>query len=130
MNWRRNWRKLLQAAPFHLIACHKNVTEGQAINLLGFPDATVVTPAFGVYVADPVQNIQLAFLANCRDESTTRFAVQRFNEWLYSSGEAEYLARRARKRKIIVEAIAGQLSPEQPAESGPRTPAKKQRAHR
>jgi hypothetical protein len=35
----------------HLIACHKGVNENQAVSLLGFPDATIVTPAFGVYVA-------------------------------------------------------------------------------
>jgi hypothetical protein len=62
----------------HVIACHKGVTENQAVGLLGFPDATIVTPAFGVYVADNVQKIQLILLANCRDESSTRYAVQRF----------------------------------------------------
>jgi len=96
------------SGPFHLIACHKGVTEAQALNLLGFPDATVVNPPFGIYVADPIQNIQLAFLAGCRDESSTRYAVQRFNEWLYSAGEAEYLARRAQRRLAIAKTIAAQ----------------------
>jgi len=31
--------------PVHVIACHKGVTENQAVGLLGFPDATIVTPA-------------------------------------------------------------------------------------
>jgi hypothetical protein len=36
------------AGPVHIIACHKNATEAQAIRLLGFPDATVVTASFGI----------------------------------------------------------------------------------
>jgi hypothetical protein len=96
------------AGPVHVIGCHRTVTENQAINLLGFPDATVVTPEFGIYVADNVQKIQLIFLANCRDETTTRRAVERFQAWLLQSGEARYLAQRAQGRKAIVSAIATQ----------------------
>jgi hypothetical protein len=96
--------------PVHVIACHKGVTENQAVTLLGFPDATIVTPAFGVYVADNVQKIQLVLLANCRDESTTRYAVQRFFDWLVRSGEAKFLAARAKGRKAIIAAIAGQAN--------------------
>jgi hypothetical protein len=95
--------------PVHVIGCHKTVTENQAVSLLGFPDATIVTPEFGIYVADNVQKIQLVFLANCRDETTTRLAVERFQAWLLQSGEAGYLAQRAQGRKAIVSAIANQL---------------------
>ncbi len=94
--------------PVHVIACHKGVTENQAVSLLGFPDATIVTPSFGVYVADNVEKIQLVLLANCRDESSTRYAVQRFFDWLLRSGEAGYLADRARGRRAIVSVIAEQ----------------------
>jgi hypothetical protein len=69
----------------------------------------VVTPEFGIYVADPVQKIQLVFLANCRDETTTRVAVERFQSWLAKSGEAKYLAQRAQGRKAIASTIAAQL---------------------
>jgi hypothetical protein len=100
--------------PVHIIGCHKSVTENQAVNLLGFPDATIVTPEFGVYVADNVQKIQLVFLANCRDDATTRLAVQQFQAWLRRSGEAPYMAQRARGRKAIVSAIAKQLSQPRP----------------
>jgi hypothetical protein len=96
--------------PVHVIACNKGVTENQAVSLLGFPDATIVTPAFGVYVADNVQKIQIVFLANCRDESSTRYAVQRFFDWLARSGEASFLAARAKGRKAIISTIAGQIS--------------------
>jgi len=85
--------------PVHVIACHKGVTENQAVSMLGYPDATIVTPAFGVYVADNVQKIQLILLANCRDESSTRYAVQRFFDWLVRSGEAKFLADRAQGQK-------------------------------
>lgn len=95
--------------PVHVIGCHKGVTENQAVNLLGFPDATIVAPEFGVYVADNIQMIQLVLLANCRDESLTRLAVQRFQAWLRRSGEAAYLVRRAASRKVIVSAIADQI---------------------
>jgi hypothetical protein len=97
------------SGPVHIIACHKGVTENQATALLGFPDATVVTPPFGVYVADNTQKIQLVFLANCRDESSTRYSAQRFFDWLLQSGETAYLAERACGRAAIVRAIAAQM---------------------
>jgi hypothetical protein len=94
--------------PVHLIACQRGVTESQASALLGFPDATLVTPSFGVYVADNIQKIQLVLLANCRDESSTRYAAQRFFDWLRQTGEARYFKSRAAGRKTIVLAIADQ----------------------
>jgi hypothetical protein len=91
--------------PVHLIACQKTVTESQAIRLLGFPDATVVSAPFGVYVADDVQKIQMVLIANCRDETTTRHGVQRLFDWLDQTGEADRLARRAQARTSIIKAI-------------------------
>lgn len=95
--------------PLHLIACHRSATELQATTLLGFPDATVVSGPFGVYVADEVQKVQFAFLVNCRDESQTRHALQRFLEWLEQTGESEMLAKRAESRAKIVKVIANEL---------------------
>ncbi|MGE7992501.1 DUF4062 domain-containing protein [Pseudomonas sp. NPDC089554] len=95
--------------PLHLIACHRGATETQATALLGFPDATVVSGSFGVFVADDVQKVQFAFLANCRDESHTRHALQRFREWLDQTGEAQRLANRAASRTKIVNVIAAEL---------------------
>jgi Domain of unknown function (DUF4062) len=95
--------------PVHLIACQKSATEKQAMDLLGFPDATVVTTTFGIYLVDPIQQIQFILLANCRDETSTRFAVQRLFDWLSRSGEADALVRRARSRKKIVSAIRKEL---------------------
>jgi len=98
------------AGPVHVIACQKGVTENQASALLGFPDLTIVTPRFGVYVADNIQKIQVVLLANCRDDASTRYAAQRFFDWLVESGEAAFLADRARGRRAIVAEIAAQIS--------------------
>jgi len=97
------------AGPVHLVACLKTVSESQAMRQLGFPDATIVAAPFGVYVADPVQKIQMIFLADCRDATTTRHALTRLVEWLDSTGEAENLVKRALGRKRIVDAIGAEV---------------------
>lgn len=99
---------MLQKAhgPLHLIACHRSATETQATALLGFPDAVVVSGAFGVFVADDVQKTQFAFLNNCRDDTQTRHACQRFFEWLQQTGESDLVAKRAESRSRIVKSIA------------------------
>lgn len=56
-----------------------------------------------------MQKVQFAFLANCRDESQTRHALQRFMEWLDQTGESHILARRAASRAKIVKVIAAEL---------------------
>lgn len=94
------------AGPVHLIACQKGVTESQALRQLGFPDAIAVSAPFGVYVADDIQKIQMAFIANCRDETTTRLHVQRFLQWLEEQGEDRLLAKRASARRRISNLIA------------------------
>lgn len=103
--------------PAHMIACHKSVTESQALRILGFPDATVVSAPFGVYVADEVQKIQMVLLANCRDATTTRHGVQRFFEWLEQTGEFELLATRALSRARIVSVVASE-SQQRPERNG------------
>ena len=76
-------RKLLaldneaMAGPVHLIACHRGATESQSLKHLGFPDATVVSTRSWVYVADEVQEIQIVFLANCRDETVPAPALKK-----------------------------------------------------
>jgi len=95
-----------RGGPLHIIGCHKNATESQAIKLLGFPDATVVSAPFGIFVADNIQKVQFAFLVNCRDETTTRYSLQQFFEWLSQTGEDVLVAERAQSRARIVAAIA------------------------
>lgn len=92
--------------PVHIIACHRSATETQAISLLGFSDATIVRTRFGIYVSDPVQKIQFIFLADCRDETHTRHALQRFFAWLEQTDEAKILSERASSRQRIVQIIA------------------------
>jgi hypothetical protein len=94
--------------PVHVIACQRGVTEAQALRQLGHPDAIVVSAPFGVYVADDVQKIQMVFIANCRDETTTRHRVQRFLIWLDEQGEDRRLAARAVSRRKIADLIAEQ----------------------
>lgn len=95
--------------PVHIIACHKAATETQAVKLLGFPDATVVSAPFGVFVADNIQKVQFVFIANCRDESTTRYGVQRFFEWMNQTGEDRFVVNRASARRRIVRVIAKEM---------------------
>ena len=89
------------SGPVHLIVCQKSVTEAQALRQLGFPDAIVVSAPFGIYVADDIQKIQMVFIANCRDETSTRHHVQRFLQWLTQQGEDRLLAKRAHSRRLI-----------------------------
>ncbi len=95
--------------PLHLIGCHKKVTESQAVNLLGQPDISIINAPFGIYAIDIIYNIQVVFLSDCRDQSSTRHAVQRFFDWLDQSGEAPLLVNRAEKRMRIVNAIAKEV---------------------
>lgn len=118
----KGWDAGIQG-PVHVIACQKGVTEYQAIRQLGFPDAVVVSHPFGVYVADEVQKIQIAFIANCRDETTTREGVQNFLDWLDAHGEVEYLARRAQQRRQISDFVRRLDEPKPP-------PARKQPSSR
>jgi hypothetical protein len=97
--------------PVHLIGCNRGVTESQARQLLGFPDATIVNAPFGIYAADKLQKIQFVLLSNCRDETTTRYALQRFMEWLEEAEETSDLVDHAASRKRIIEAIANEVCP-------------------
>ena len=98
------------AGPVHLIGCHGGVTESQARRQLGFPDAIVVTIPQGVWVADPIQNIQVLFLRSCVDPVSTRVRLQSALEWLDQSGEAQALAERAAKRARIARAVAKEVA--------------------
>lgn len=99
-----------RGGPIHIIACQKGATEAQAAKFLGFHDAEIVSPPFGVFVADNVQKVQFAFLAGCRDDTTTRHAAQRFFNWLAQTGEDQKLAERAAGRARIVRAIAAEVA--------------------
>ncbi|MES5481539.1 hypothetical protein QMZ05_02200 [Bradyrhizobium sp. INPA03-11B] len=96
----------VDGGPVHLVACHKGATETQAQRMLGFPNATVVSAPFGVYVVDPVQAVQIVLIANCADEASTRLGVQRLLEWLPQSQQGTMLVRSAAKRKRIVAILA------------------------
>lgn len=100
----------LMNGPVHIVACQAGTTEAQARAILGFPDATFVSPNFGIFAADNIQQIQFALLRNCRDATTTRNAIHRFLQWLRESGEDALVVNRARRRRAIVTTIATQLA--------------------
>ncbi len=97
---------LKKGGPVHVFACHRGVTERQASDLLGQPDVVTVDATFGVLAVDPASKVQCLFLRNCRDETSTRHAVQRAFDWLERSGKDLDLANRAASRARIVKAIA------------------------
>lgn len=92
--------------PIHIVGCYKGATEGQALKMLGFPDATVVPGRFGLHVADSVQKIQIVLLKNCQSPTATRSVVTAWLEWVQRSGEQTLVAKRAAARKRIIAAIA------------------------
>lgn len=96
--------------PVHVIGTHKTVTETQARNTLGFPDATILKDTFGVYVADNVQKVQMVFITKCADPGSTKHGFQQFRDWLLDSREDDELVRRAMSRKKIVLAIANEIA--------------------
>jgi len=67
----------------------------------------VVSAPFGIYIADPVQSIQIVLVAQCRDDTSTRIGVQRFLEWLDAAYQAGELVSQAAKRKAVVKVLAG-----------------------
>jgi hypothetical protein len=107
----QDWRyapmlKSSAIGPVHFVACHRSMTEFQTIRQLGFADATIVTTPFGIYVADDIQKMQLVYLANCRDETTLRYRVQRTFDWLGVAGEGSRFLERAAARARIAQAVA------------------------
>src|SRR5664280_3834900 len=105
---RRPPRSTLSSSSAASDVYKRQATEGQAVRQLGFPDATVVSTPFGVYVADKIQKIQLAFLSNCRDPTSTMYQVQRVFDWIEEVGEGPLILDRAASRARIVTAIAGE----------------------
>lgn len=91
--------------PVNLFACHRGVTENQAAGLLGQPDVVTVDAPFGVLAVDHASKVQCVFLRNCRDDVSTRLAVQRMFDWLHRSGEDQLLVKRGLSRARIVRAI-------------------------
>lgn len=96
------------AGPLHIIACHRSVTETQGLKTLGIPIATVLSPPCCVYVADEIQNVQLIFLPNCRDDTTLRFRLQEMFSWLIRERMDGAIAAAAQSRSHIVMAVAKQ----------------------
>jgi len=104
----RNYKKINKDSigPIHIIGCHKTVTESQARNILGFPDATILKDSFGIYVADNIQKIQMVFIEKCSDSTSTSMALQEFLNWLVRTNELRKFIKRAESRKKIIHIIS------------------------
>ena len=103
--------KKVKAGPIHLVACPKGVTENQALNMLGFPDATIVSDSFGVHIADNIQKIQIVLLKECVSPSAIRRQLASWFEFLRRTGEDKFVLERAQRRFRIIEAIAKEAKP-------------------
>ena len=99
-------RRSGRVGPVHVIASPQPVTESQARRLLGFPDATVVKDAWGIWVTDALQRVQLVLVDRATSASSTVARVQQAFTWLRTSGEDVTLAQRAERRARIVVAMA------------------------
>jgi hypothetical protein len=100
-----------KAGPIHLVACPKGVTENQALNMLGFPDATIVSDSFGVHIADNIQKIQIVLLKECVSPSAIRCQLAAWFEFLRRTGEDKFVLDRAQRRFRIIESIAKEAKP-------------------
>lgn len=108
------WADLVEpprGGPIHIVACHRTATETQASKLLGIADVIAISAPFGVFAVDPINNVQIALISNCHDETTTRHGVQRFFEWLQQSSEAPLTRRRAEARAQICRTVATMMRP-------------------
>jgi len=95
--------------PVHIIGCHKRITESQARKVLGYPDAVLVNAPYGIYVADNIHKIQMVFLENCRNPTTTRNKIKKLLEWFENNDEYENLIKRAKSRKKIIKVISNEI---------------------
>jgi len=103
--------KKSKPGPIHLVACPKGVTENQALNMLGFPDATIVSDSFGVHIADNIQKIQIVLLKECISPSAIRRQLAAWFEFLRRTGEDKFVLDRAQRRFRIIEAVAKEVLP-------------------
>jgi hypothetical protein len=95
--------------PLHIILCYKTITENQVRSIIGYPDIEVVKAPFGIFAAEEIYKVQIAFIINCRDQTTTRHGLLRFIEWIKQSQESEWITKRAISRKKILKAIAKEI---------------------
>jgi hypothetical protein len=95
--------------PLHVIACHKTCSESHVVSFMGHPDQYMVETPFGIFAADRRTFVQAAFIAQCRDESSTKLGCQRLFDWLQQSGEMGGLLARARSRAKLMSVVASEI---------------------
>lgn len=94
----------LEKGPIHFVGIFGTVTEGQVRKLLGNPDIVTIKAAFGVYVWERTQNIQMVFLAKCSTPEATKINYIHFKNWVATNGLADNIDRRSKARHIILKA--------------------------
>jgi hypothetical protein len=95
--------------PLHVIACHKTCSESHVVSFMGHPDQYLVETPFGIFAADRRTFVQAAFIAQCRDESSTKLGCQRLFDWLQQSGEMGGLLARGRSRAKLMSVVANEI---------------------
>jgi len=63
-----------------------------------------------ISTADGIQRIQMLFLANCRDVTSTRSAITEMFQWLEQSDQEKDVVRRAISRKKILAVIEREMN--------------------
>jgi len=97
--------------PFHIILCHKAISESQVISFMGHPDLFIVKAAAGFFVADRVSFVQALFLMNAVDSDAIHSGLQSMFEWVESQAqELGNIVSRARSRASILRSVAAQIA--------------------
>lgn len=89
----------------HIVGCYENISEIQAIKLIGINDIVLIPDSFGVFIAEKFFNTQIVLLQNCKDIASLCYRLDRFKQWLTTSPERERILMRAEKRIKIIRAI-------------------------
>lgn len=95
----------LACGIIHFVGVYGNVTEGQAKNLVGYPDLTVIKAPFGLYLWEKNTHIQLFFLKGCINPQTVKTRFSEVTNWLSGSREQGNIIARAKARYAILEVI-------------------------
>ena len=91
--------------PIHFIGVYGNATEIQTKNLIGYPDLSVITGEFGLYVWEQNTHIQLIFLTGCKTPSALKSNYLLFQNWSKTTRELKKISKRAEARYHILKSI-------------------------
>jgi len=90
----------------HIIGVYGNGTQGQAKNLVGYPDVAAIKTTFGFYLWDKIRHIQIFFLKNCINPEIIPTRCTEVGFWLRASREKKRIHDRAAARYRINRTIS------------------------